>query len=93
MVRQMSGGGIEPKAFFKSYHTKYSALLLRREASRAMAARKLCSLQPFIARNPFWAGVKRSLASSHVEKRRARKLAYSLHSGRQFDGTDRGPFL
>ncbi|OWY92616.1 hypothetical protein PHMEG_00038311, partial [Phytophthora megakarya] len=65
----------------------------------AIAARKLCSLHPFIARNLFCAGVKRSLASNHLDWRRAMMLAYSLysvgcrHRGLQLDGTVGDPFL
>ncbi|POM77304.1 Hypothetical protein PHPALM_5332 [Phytophthora palmivora] len=94
-------GGVAPRCRVHDsvVRTMYSALLRRRASSRAIAAMKLCSLHPFIARKPFCAGVCLSLASSHADSRRASMLAYSLysvgwrHSGLQLDGTVREPFL
>ncbi|KAE8882039.1 hypothetical protein PF005_g22279 [Phytophthora fragariae] len=64
--------GTLPNALQKSYQTSYNDLWRRRAWSMSVAARKLCSPQPFTDRNPFWPGACRSLASSHRTSRRAR---------------------
>ncbi|POM79949.1 Hypothetical protein PHPALM_2274, partial [Phytophthora palmivora] len=70
--------GTLPKALAKSYHTTWSSLRLRRAWSTSVAARKLCSPQPFIARNPFCASAWRSLASCQRTNLRDRIPVYSL---------------